>query len=306
MASQRSQNRMRPVVWALALIAAIASASALYLAFCVREARSQAATSAAELVLKERQLSEYRDELERLKRSAATSMEVAAPATSPTPSAIMPGESSTPPSILPFPTASPDPRAVFRGPAFRDMMRRSNFALVRPIYDPVLSQLNLTPEQRTRFYDLHFAATHPEENLDKLPGEAGTAEERAQIEAQLHQIQETASAQIQEMFGPRGYALYQNYKNTESDRINVQQFLNQVDSASLRITDWQYDRLIEVSSQARAQYPPTNGDITQVNEATIAQAAQFLTPDQLSAFRDYLNRQAEINRQVLRLLPTPH
>jgi hypothetical protein len=288
-------------MWSLALVAAIASACALYFGFRVWEARSQAATSAAELAAKERQLSEYRDELKR-SRSALTSMDAVAPAALPKLPAITPGESST----SPFPTGLQIGRMVLRGPAFHDMMRQTNLATLRPIYDPLLRQLNLTPEQRTRFYDLHIAATNPVANLDRLPDEAATAEERAQIEAQLHQIQETASAQLQEMFGPRVYELYQNYKNSEADRTTVQLFRNQVDPASLQISDWQYDRLTDALIQARAQYPPTSDAMTQVNQAAVAQAAQFLTPDQLSAFRDYLNRQAEINRQVLRLLPTPH
>jgi hypothetical protein len=71
---------------------------------------------------------------------------------------------------------------------------QAGLSTLRSIYDPLLTQLNLSPEQRARFYDLHFVVSHPGANLDKGPDEAETAGERAQIEAQIRQAQEAASA----------------------------------------------------------------------------------------------------------------
>ena len=121
MPSQHSYDPMRALMWSLALVAAIASACALYLGFRLREARSQAAISVAELAAKERQLSEYRDEPKR-SRSALTSVDAVASAALPKLPGITPGESST----SPFPTGLQVGRMVLRGPAFHDMMRQTN------------------------------------------------------------------------------------------------------------------------------------------------------------------------------------
>lgn len=175
--------------------------------------------------------------------------------------------------------------------------------MLRPIYDPLLTQLNLSPEQRDRFYNLQLAIDDPGATLQKLPSEAESPEERAQIEAQIQQTRDSALSQIQDMLGPGEYQLYQSYQNTQSERMTVEQFRQQLDSTQTHMTDWQATQLRDGLIQARIQYPVVGNDFAASDQAALARAAQFLSPEQLNAFRDYLHTQEQMRREVEKLLP---
>src|SRR4029453_10467028 len=147
------------------------------------------------------------------------------------------------------------------------------------IYEPLLTQLNFSPEQRTKFYDLKLAVEWPKELIEKLQDEALTDDERNQIEAQIKQIHDSALSQIQQMFGSGEYHLYDSYRKTETERTLVQEFCQQLDSSSTPINDWQSARLSDLLIQARTQYPPVNDDMTASDETAFAQASQFPTPE---------------------------
>jgi hypothetical protein len=194
-------------------------------------------------------------------------------------------------------------RQVFHTPAMREMFRQGTMKMLRPIYDPLLIQLNLSPDQRRKFYDLQLAVDNPEIMLAKLPSEAETAEERKQIQAEIKQTRESALAEIQQMLGSGEYRLYEEYRQTQGERTMVQEFRQQFDSGSTPINDWQSARLCDLLIQARRQYPTVNDDTTSSDDAALAQAAQYLTPDQLAAFRDYLRNQEDVTREVRKLHP---
>ena len=61
------------------------------------------------------------------------------------------------------------------------------------------------------------------------------------------------------MFGPRGYQFYQSYVDTERERKVLQEFRQQVDTKSLQIADWQYDRLLDAWFRRRKQSPRNIG-----------------------------------------------
>jgi hypothetical protein len=181
------------------------------------------------------------------------------------------------------------------------MQRRTQLQMLRSIYEPLLAQLRLSPEQRVQFYDLQLTIDNPLATLAKFPNEAQSAEERAQIQTQIQQIAGSASSQIQELLGPGGYQLYQGYQNTQGERTLVEQFRQQVGSSSMQMTDWQSGQLRDTLIQARAQYPPFGDDpydLAASDQAALARAASFLTPDQLTAFRDYMNNLEEIRREA--------
>ena len=61
--------------------------------------------------------------------------------------------------------------------------------------------------------------------------------------------------ELRKMFGERGFQFYQSYADTEREREVLQEFRQQVDTKSLQIADWQYDRLLDALVQAGKQYP---------------------------------------------------
>jgi len=150
---------------------------------------------------------------------------------------------------------------------------------LRSIYDALLTQLNLSPEQRKRFYELRLAG-------EDSPGLNPDSEE-----------------ELRKMFGERGFQYYQSYVDTEREREVLQEFRQQVDTKSLQLSDWQYDRLLDALVQAGKQYPRSFDGQADSYDAALGQAGQFLTPDQLESVRNYFNNRAEQFRALGKMYP---
>jgi len=261
---------MRLSLWTLA-IAAIASVAALYFAFRSHHEHLRAVAFASQLSMKEQELSENQRELESSKAALARVAMTTEQATRPT----------SVPTVVPAPSSSPDSQTLDEVPAFKEMRRQNSLAMLRSIYDVLLTQLNLSPEQRKRFYELRLGG----EGSQGL----GTGSEE----------------ELRNMFGTRGFQLYQSYADTEGERHMLRQFRQQIDANSLQISDWQYDRLLEALVQARKQYPHNAAGNADSYDAALGQATQFLTPDQLESARSYFHNQAEVLRAVQKMMPPP-
>jgi hypothetical protein len=61
--------------------------------------------------------------------------------------------------------------------------------------------------------------------------------------------------------------------------------------------------LLDALIQTQKQYPRNPGGAADSYDAAVAQAAQFLTPDQLESARNYFHIQAEVARIGQRLIP---
>jgi len=271
MAHQPATNSqfMRLGLWTFASIAAVASAAALYFASRSHHEHLRGAAFATQLSMKEQELSEKQSELERSK-SALARLARAAKKTTPLANA---------PIVAPAPSSSPDSHAQPGSEAFEKSRRQDSLAWLRSIYDPLLTQLNLFPEQRARFYELRLAG-------DDSQGLSPDSEE-----------------ELRKMFGARGFQLYQSYASTEQERAALLQFQQQTEANSVQIADWQYDRLLEALIQARKQSPQTPEGTADALDAALGQAAQFLTPDQLESARNHFHTQAEVMRAFQKLIP---
>jgi hypothetical protein len=283
-------------MWALGAIATIAFGCAVYFALNARQENSRSASLSRELSEKQQELSAAQEQLTR--NSIRDWTEPRTPVGSLIGQAITSAMANPPPG-----TRSSLGRELWRTPGLRESLRQSHLAMVRPIYDPMLTQLNLSPDQRIRFYDLQYAIAQPEAFLDMPLDAASTPEERAQIEASMREVQDSAFKDLHQLLGPKDYALYETYRNKESESLVVEQFRHQVDPRSVQLTDWQCDRLRDLLVEARTQYPPIDGDMTASREAVFVQAAQYLTPAQLASFQSYLHNQDEMAEAIRKLLP---
>lgn len=264
--------------------------------------RSRTATTKHELAAKVSELSARESQLnevqQRLAATAASNVQdqpAGPPASSLSPR-------------LPFPASGAAPSTQrfnpFRNPAVRESMNRQLVAMYRPIYDGMLTQLNVSPEQRDQFYGDLLKYEAPTHELNKMPADAADDTERAQIEGQISAIRQQALDDIRNLLGPQGYAMYDEYRKTSGDRMLVQQFRQQ--STELQMNDWQYDRLRDTLIQTHAQYPTgPQDDFSAAHEAAISQAAQFLAPPQLDAFRKYLQGVDAMNKEMRKLHPPP-
>jgi hypothetical protein len=296
MTAQPSQPR---IVWVLGTIALVASVCAVYFAWQAQRFASASEATAQELSAANDELDSAHAQLATARlQTLATASVPPAPTPPPVTAIVTDAPEPSPPRAI-----SPDMRAAFHSPAMREMVRQGHLAVLRPIYDSLVTQLNLSPEERERFYDLQVTVDDPGTGLDKLPAEAGSAEERAQIEEQIRQNEDAALQQLKALLGNEGYQIYNGYRTTQSERMLVQQFRQQADPRLPRISDWQYDRLRDLLIQARSQYPPVNDDYSASYAAALAQAAQILTPDQLASFTKYLQNQQDVRNAMQKVLP---
>ena len=173
---------MRLSLWTLASIAAVASAAALYFALRSHHEHLRTAGFATQLSMKEQELSENQSELERSKSALARLAMAAKQTTRP----------ANAPTVAPAPSSSPDLHGL--PPAIAELKRQNSLAMLRSIYDALLTQLNLSPEQRKRFYELRLAA-------EDSQGLSPDSEE-----------------ELRKMFGERGFQFYQSYADTERER----------------------------------------------------------------------------------------
>jgi hypothetical protein len=296
--SAESHSNPSIILWAVSLTAGISTLCAIYFALQAMREASTAESTARELVAAKDELASAKAKLP-TDRSRVVAMASVPPNPAPRPIASETPEAESTPRA----SSSPDVRSTFRSPAMREMVRQTRLARLRPIYDPLLTQLNLSLEERERFYDLQVTVDDPARALDKLPSEAGSPEERARIEDQIRQTREVAVQQLSSLLGSQGYQLYDGYRATQSERMLVQQFRQQADPRSPQINDWQYDRLRDLLIQARSQYPPVNDDFSASYSAALTQAAQILTPEQLAAFTKYLQNQQEFQNAMRNVLP---
>lgn len=285
-------QRIQRLLWIATSVAITASVFAIYFGLQAEHERSRAISSGAELKAKEDELSARGDELARIKSVVADAPAVPPPVI----------EAATTPTAAPTASISstlpPEARA-----SLRNMTRQTHLAMLRPIYGALLAQLLFTPAKRERFYELQLMVDDPGLNFDKLPQNASSLEEHSQIQAQIQQTRDSALQQIKELFGTADYDLYDRVHSTQSERTLIQQFRQQVDPGALQISDWQYDRLRDLLIQARPQYPAVGDDLSASHEVVMTQAAYFLTPEQLAAFRDYLHNHDELGRAVRKLYP---
>ena len=278
-----SQGR-RLGLWTLASIAAVASAAALYFAIRAHDEHHRAVAFAAELSAKDRELAELR-EREGARSSTAMKARVRPPPPAVRRSARFDDSRAPSPSLATIFQSARYPIRLPLGPKIREMNRQARLQILRPIYDSLLTQLNLSPEQRDRFYDLQLVVDDPGEQIEE------------QIPEQIQQIRDSALSQIQDMLSPGEYQLYQSYRETQSDRELAEGFRQQLDSSEIPINDSQSTQLRDALIQTSKQYPPVGGDFTASDQAALAQAAQFLTPEQLKSFQGFLREQALFREQ---------
>jgi RNA polymerase sigma factor (sigma-70 family) len=172
---------------------------------------------------------------------------------------------------------------MFKDPAMLEAMRPQQIATEKMMYGPLVKQLNLSPEQADKFYNILVDA-----GLKSLqatqPGTVSPDDGKA------------LEADLQSLLGDAGFAQYKDYtKNDVADQSLFAAMKN--DFADDPLSDPQQQQLLQAMKTARqsvnASNPLANGsDKTatmdqvlqqqeQMNQNVLQQAAAFLSPEQL-------------------------
>jgi hypothetical protein len=212
-----------------------------------------------------------------------------------------------------MPEASPDVKPKDKGgflagllkdPAMRKMIAAQQATALRGFYADFVKQAHLTPDEADKFFQLlsdrQSALMDSSANMmssGKLDTGAMTA------------ATDTANAALKDLLGPDRFSAYQDFEKTLGDRIQVQQFCQQLGSTGAPLQDYQSQALIQIMSQEQANMPnlqspdgagaqkaldmsPADIDqysqqLTAMNQRVYNRAMSVLTQPQLSAFATY-------------------
>ncbi len=163
-------------------------------------------------------------------------------------------------SPAPMPQAEATPKdkgGIFAGmagmlkdPAMRKMIAAQQAMALRGFYADFVKQAHLTPDEADKFFQLlgdrQSALMDSSANMmsgGKLDMDAVTA------------ATNTANAALKDLLGPDRFSAYQEYEKTLGDRIQVQQFGQQLGSTGAPLQDYQSQALIQIMSQEQANMP---------------------------------------------------
>jgi RNA polymerase sigma factor (sigma-70 family) len=178
---------------------------------------------------------------------------------------------------------------MFKDPEMLEAMRPQQLATFKMMYGPLVKQLNLSPEQADKFY-----------NILVDNGIKGLAAMQSGNSEDIKSNTQSLEANLQSLLGDAGYAQYQNFtKNDVADQSLFTAMKN--DFADNPLSDTQQQQLLQAMKTARqtvtanspldlSQANPSDklammGQLLQqqeqMNQNVLQQAATFLSPDQL-------------------------
>jgi hypothetical protein len=198
---------------------------------------------------------------------------------------------------------------MFKDPEMRKMLAAQQAGALRGFYSDFVKQAHLTPDEANHFFQLlqdrQMSLMDSSANL--MSGSA------VDVNAATAGIN-TANQALKDLLGPEGYREYQDFEKTLGDRIQVQQFSQQLGSVGSPLQDYQSQALIQIMSQESASLPnfqsgsgagvqqalnmsPADIDrysqqVEAMNQRVYNRAMAVLTPPQLTAFAAFQKNMA--------------
>jgi hypothetical protein len=211
--------------------------------------------------------------------------------------------------------------SMMKDPAMRQFIRDQQRTMVDQLYSPFVKKMGLSPEDADKFKNL--LADHMVSGADKAAAMFGGGDSANRTEAlkSMAADQKANEQQIHDFLGDEGFAQYQEYQKTASERMQLNAFRQQA-GADYSLTDQQSEQLLSFMSEekqaaaANGQTPPDQSqrqaglqaalsdDQTEkllqtqetINQRVYDRAQAILSPDQLTAFGKFQNSQLQMMR----------
>ena len=277
-------------------------------------------TLQASLDEQEKQKRQLRDQLEASRAAAAA----AESRTNPPPA---PDQASTPTNAKPANLLA----EMFKNPEMKEMIKNQQKtalgAMIDKNYAGLFAALNLTPEQSAALKDLilNKQLNAADMGMSMLSDDLDAAK-RAELAQQIKTTNEATDAQIKALLGDDAFAQYQAYEKSIGERMAVSGFSDQLGSGPMALAGDQEQQLIQTMTQVRQNFKFTtdysdqskfDGDFSsmftedkmnvffqeldQLNQQYLAQVQGILSPDQLEAFKKYLNNQMTMQKAGMQM-----
>jgi hypothetical protein len=228
------------------------------------------------------------------------------------------------PTPAPDADASPTPASkggflskMLKDPAMRKMIAAQQAGALRGFYADFVKGAHMTPDQADQFFKL--LADRQEALMDSSVNMvSGSQVDMKAVTAATN----TANDAIKSLLGQNLFDQYQGYEKTLGDRIQVQQFSQQIASTGAPLQDYQSQQLIQIMSQEQASQPAMPGggstpgqgmsmtqeqldqysqQVDAMNQRVYNRAMSVLTPAQLTAFATFQKNMATAQMAGLKM-----
>ncbi len=215
---------------------------------------------------------------------------------------------------------------MMKDPAMREMIRDQQKSVINMMYGGLFKELKLSPEEKDRFKEILTDAQM--KNIQTAqglvaPGKEGGESAAADAGQQLTDSKKQTDAEIKALLGDERFAQYEDYQKNVGERMQLDQFKNQLTGDSQPLRDEQTALMLQAMNEEKTKIPPViPDDRTQVpkkdmftaenldkqlkwmddyNRRVLDRAGQILTPEQLKQYRSFQEQQASMQKLGLQM-----
>jgi len=147
---------------------------------------------------------------------------------------------------------------MMNDPDARKMIRETHRVMLNQLYDPLIKQMGMTPEEAAQFKDL--LADNMMKGAEKASSLfGGGMTNRAEMLKLATAEQKAADEQIRQFLGETRYAQYKSYQETVNERTQLNQFRQQNAGGENALTDQQIEQLLTFMKEEKQGVAATAG-----------------------------------------------
>jgi len=211
---------------------------------------------------------------------------------------------------------------MMKDPAMREMMREQQKAMVNMMYGGLFKDLKLSPEEKDKLKELltDSQMKNMEAAQGMFGGKEGVTEDTTK---QIADSKKQTDAEIKAVLGEERFAQFQEYQKSVGERMQLDQFKNQLAGANMPMDDAQAAQLMQIMKDEKAASPaPISDDQSQMpkpdtftaanmekqlawmddyNRRVLGRAEQVLTQEQFKQYQSFQEQQASMQKLGLQM-----
>ena len=212
---------------------------------------------------------------------------------------------------------------MMKDPAMREMVREQQKATISLMYSGLIKDLNLSPDETEKLKAVLTDAQM--RNVEAAQGLFGGTLEgtAADTQKQFMEAKQQTDAEIKALLGEERFAQYEDYQKNMQERMQLDQFKNQLAGENLPLEDSQMAQLLQAMKEEKSVLPPAipmdqtqmptketftadNLDkqmkwMTEYNRRVRDRAAQILSPEQFKQYEAFQEQQASMQKLGLNM-----